>query len=610
MLKELFSKTVVLALCFVMFVQVYIGVVQIVSASRPTGILKSLTLIGSRSSAWDDELPMGDTLRLVAESTIAKACRLRIYNGPSIVLEESICFAGSTAEANVFLNPPTFNVGTYTVALDAYAYDSPIPGVGFSDSEILTFRLTKVETVLELNATYDGFFRSVQLRSSLTDGEGQPVVSETINYQAKLVEKTGLTDGWIHLGSFRSDDSGIAEAELAFCMPNGNYSIMAYHEGTVNFGASSDVVCLEIHPSDGAAQGLSGETGSRSSNVAPLAEGDGGNLTIAVSSGTPFALLPMNASASYSAESPLEGPYVVMFFFLDYMNGTGVLGGVNCEIYEGPSGYSYLGHLVWSPGVVGPHTLIVGVANGTIFDIENAFLTGAGMHASGEACISIQPCPSNMIVRCDEAFSADALPITVAFSRPRPYQVGSNGFYVSTSLSPKLVYNGGTYAIDEPVSSIPVRLYINGTLVSENLTDDAGLARFAPEGSIGGHAVANITAVINESVLLYECPGTQWVTNFTKVTLSDEVNGSAMFALAYTIGGNGIEGNEVYVGTENSITASVTLFGLPLSNVPVAFTVAENISRSATSSGLAAIPEGSDYVRVRGSTRHWSLPSV
>ena len=50
-MNDLFRKVVVLTLVLVMVIQFYIGIVHIVSAFRPSNILKSFMVRSSRSSA-------------------------------------------------------------------------------------------------------------------------------------------------------------------------------------------------------------------------------------------------------------------------------------------------------------------------------------------------------------------------------------------------------------------------------------------------------------------------------------------------------------------------------------------------------------------------------
>jgi len=144
--------------------------------------------------------------------------------------------------------------------------------------------------------------------------------------------KRRLTDGWIPIGSARTNGSGIALSSVAFGVPDGNYSFKAYHKGDENFGESENVTEIEI--SSNATGGFGSGFGCEFSFGKAFSFGDEGDLTISVSSDEPYALLRMNATAQYVVDEPLPGPHIGMFFFCDRLgdpeNGTGYLGG-SCD---------------------------------------------------------------------------------------------------------------------------------------------------------------------------------------------------------------------------------------------------------------------------------------
>jgi hypothetical protein len=541
---------------------------------------------------------MSDVLTIVAEvDSASNAYLLEVQDDVGEVFSRWDRINGSHVEVSIPLYLPSFEVGkSYVLFFHVYALNYPLPGATISDTRMVGFTVEASETRLDFEVDYDGVFRCVGLWANLTNVDGCPVVDETVGFYMRPVsDRSRLTDGWIPIGSAKTNGEGTMSLSLAFSVPNGNYAFRAYHAGDENFGESENVTEVEI--SSDTAEGIYfGYESSFGKAFSPCSVGD---LTITVSSDNPYALLQMNASASYDVGGePLQGLYIYILFFCDYTNITGFLGWSCPTISEHPP-YIYKGSLGWCPEVVGSHELIVGVVNGT-FDDVIAGMHGIGIRASEAVDLDVQGCPSNLVVRYPQVVYDDVLSITTAFSMPRVYNVTSTDFYVATTLAPELTYNEVDYMIDEPVGSVPVDLYVDGDLVSVNQTNEDGLASFSLDLDSDTHFALNITAVVDGAVL-FESLAVERFVSFTRVGVSDVSSGGTdFFQLNYTL--NGLDSqDEVYVGTDNLLKADVSLFNQSVWNVPVSVTSAKYVSSGRTQMNplkVGSIPTGSDFLRV------------
>lgn len=322
-----------------------------------------------------------------------------------------------------------------------------------SDRGMVGFAVEDSETRLSFEVGYDGVFRCLGLCANLTNVDGCPLVDESVSFFMRPVNgKRRLTDGWTPIGSARTNGSGIAFSSVAFGVPDGNYLFRAYHEGDENFGESENVTEIEISSNATGGFGF----GCEFSFGEAFSFGHVGDLTISVSSDEPYALLRMNATAQYVVDEPLPGPYIGMFFFCDRLgdpeNGTGFVGGsCNPSVTGGPP-YSYTISLEWIPEVVGHHELIVGVVNGSIYDIISG-MRGVGLRVLEEVDLEVQRCPSNLVVHYQHAVFDAAFPFSVGFSMPRAYSAISTDFCAVETLAPKFTYNGADYVVDSGVES-------------------------------------------------------------------------------------------------------------------------------------------------------------
>jgi len=340
-------------LLFLLALPLYAWVVQVVNAFDIGVVVKSFGLKSGRNSCFSGSFQLGDTLVTVAESELADACRLTIYENSCVVFVADGGFVGGSVEVRVPLNPPVFGAGRlYLLVLDVYAFDYPILGACFSDSVSSVFEVLGVETKLSVEARCDGFLRCLRLCANLTDVEGYPIANETVEFLLQFRNgRRRPTDGWLPLGLAETTGDGLAKFSLAFGLPNGNYGIKAVHRGNENFGGSENVTEVEV---------LFNATfgGSYMGSYSVISPSTSGNLTFEVSSLIPYALLLMNGTAKYFSDARLPGPINVIFFYLDHTH-LGAFREVYVEERRIGSQYVYEALLVWSPGVIGSLRLLL-----------------------------------------------------------------------------------------------------------------------------------------------------------------------------------------------------------------------------------------------------------
>jgi len=582
----------ILVFLFVLSVPLYGWIAQVVNALASDDFAVSLALRSGRESDFSNVFQVGDTLIVVVESEVAETYELAVYEDASVVLTRRGEFSKAEAVIDVVLSPPVFNAGTaYVVVLDVYAFDEPIPGSYLSDSVSSVFEVVHAPTKVDLKAVYDGTIRNLRLNASLTDVDGYPVANETLDFSLQFVGKQRATEGWVLLGSAVTDNGGTARLSLAFGLQDGNYRVKAFHKGSRNYGASKDTVKVAIFSNVTA-----GGPGSLAEH-GPSVSGSVGDLTLEVSSGTPYALLPMNAWARYTADTALQGD-VYLIFYCDYLNSSGVLGATMCDVDTSPP-YVYEGSLIWNASVIGSHTIIVGVVNGSLIELVKAVRWGIGLITTAEAPVSIQRCPSNIVLDFPEALYGGDLPITVSVSKPRPYEVQSNDLYVTATLAPSLSYNGVEYVIDDGVGLVPVRLYKNGALASLSSTDARGLVCF--QLPLDFTSVTLKVEVDGSSLLSQRIVERALSVGETRVYDRLSV-ASASFGFNFTVSNPNGQA-DLFVSVESRVEAEVSLLDHPAWNLSVSVISGRLVSSSRTDAGGGvSIPGGSDYLRVHNLT--------
>ena len=243
-------KLVVLMFLIILLVPLYGWIVQVVNGLGSRGLVKSFGLKGARALDSSGVFHIGETVGFWAESEFGNAYVLTIFNNSSVVFLERGEFVDGRAEVEVVLSSWVFSAKVvYVVTFDVYVFNYPILGAFSSDSVSSVFEVVSVETRLQLNAEYDGTVRSLRLYASLTDVEGYPVSSETVEFLLQSKKRSRVADGWFPLGSVETAADGAARFNLAFGLPNGNYSIKAVHEGNDNFGKSENVSFVQISSS-------------------------------------------------------------------------------------------------------------------------------------------------------------------------------------------------------------------------------------------------------------------------------------------------------------------------------------------------------------------------
>jgi hypothetical protein len=582
-------KILVFALILVLLVSFYMTVIPSLELVSEKMLMKSLVLHGREGSSSFVTLRMSDALRVVAEvDDASNAYFLTVQGDAGMVFQKQGGIDGSSIEVEVPLYPPSFEAGkNYVLLFYVYAFNYPLLGATISDMGVVGFAVADSPTNLNLEASYDGVFRCLSLYANLTNADGCPVADENVDFYSRPDNgRRRLTYGWMAIGSAKTNDSGVASLGLVFSVPDGNYSLKAHHKGDENFGESEKVMGINVL-SDASMEGLNLDFGSKFGFTSAVLSEGVGDLTIEVSSSAPYAVLPMSVTPTYVVNDDLG--VLVALFFLDSVNGTW-LGGYGQEPQGEDPPYTYEYALIWEPNVTGFHKIVVVIADWP--DFTNI--------ASGEVDLDIQYCPSNMVLHFPEACVGDVLPVTVAFSKPRLYEEGDNGFFVGSTLAPQLLYDNENYVIDESVESVPVKLFVNDTLTAINSTDVDGLA-FIPLqlSSSNIHFVLSLRGVFDDPSLPYEEATVERVVNFTRVDVHEvAAGGSDLFELNCTIA-EPSQGDEIYVGTENLIIVKTRLFDLPVWNASASVLIGKPLKRDCTnSSGCASIPDGSELLRV------------
>jgi 5-hydroxyisourate hydrolase-like protein (transthyretin family) len=575
----------------------YWSFVQVVNAIACKDLVESLVLLSNRNGLVEcKEFQISDVLVVSARVRHGNVYFLSFYNQGSLILSTSGMINGCEVEVRVPLYPPKFKANQNYVALfEVQDNDYILPGIFISSKpEKALFSISSTSANLSLESTYDQTTHELRLNATILNDLKQPIANRTINFYLQFNGRQRLTNGWLPIGSANSDSNGTATLSLALNAPPENYLVKATHKGDEDFGECESRVIPET------SSALADETFNATQPKTCFMSSGGGNVTIEVSSYSPYAVLPMNSTARYINSTPLGPGLKVMLFYCDFTNQTGFLGlSVLSLVSESPL-YIYEGSLVWSPSVVGFHKLIAGVVVGTITDIMKAMKNGTGIIAFGEANLDIQHCPSSMILHFPEAIYENILSVTVSFAKPRLYEEVDNDLFAAYTIAPKLVYNNLSYVIDEPVESIPVKLEVNGTQAATNLTNSDGVASLPLLLNFSdSHVTLSIKGVVSGPSLIYEGSTVEHVATFTRVSIRDvSIGGSSLFMFNCSVATHA-QREKIYVGTENSVEVEARLFDTPLWDAPVSVLIGKPIRRNCTSAlGYASIPVGSELLHV------------
>lgn len=600
--RRMFGLMLVLSV----LVSSYLSVVQVVNGFERDSLFKSFSVESSRMSGFMCEFVVGDVLEFRAECDLAVAYSLRVYQNSSLVFEVRGRVFESLLKAYLPLNPPAFAAGgVYVALLDVYVYNNPILGTCFRDSVSYVFGVTSVGTQLELAGEYNGVMRNLRLRANLTDVDCYPVTDETVDFYLQLSGRRRPTNGWVPIGSAKTNATGISTLRLAFNIPSRNYSMKAHHEENGNFGESSAIVNIEII-SNMTFGGFALHARSETCIDQDLLLTGDGDVSLNVSSYDPYAGLPMDAIARYTSDGPIDPDFSlgVADFYYDSIDSAGYISTEELvPVAAGPP-YIYEASLVWSPNMLGSHKLIGVVIIGEILfgGIRDATWTpenGSPIIIIEEVDLNIRRCPSNISLQHPEAVCSNYLPITVAMSKPTPYVAVFDDFYSVANLGTQFSYNDVDYIIDEPVSSVPIKFYEDDILTYMGSTDQYGLVHFQLHNS---QAETDLRVAISASSIFVR-ESLEKVLFLSKVRTYDKRNTeNAPFNLSFTVS-NAATGEGVCVGATSLLRAKTSLLNMSILNVPLSITFAKVVSNFTTNaSGVAFVPDGSDYLRVHNTT--------
>ena len=575
-------------LVLVISVSAYLTVVQLVNGFGFDGLIESFTVNVSRRSGSDSQYAINEVFAVEVECRRASAYRLRFYHAGSLVHESYESVSASSFSAKASLVPPAFSAGNvYLAVLDVYVYNEPLLGASFSKSVSHVFEAGQTGTRLRFTGVFNGCSRELRLVANLTDIDGYPVVNETVDFGMLMSKRRHVTDDWEPLISAATNASGLADTGMALSIPSANYTVRAHHNANENFGESEHILAIPIYANETSW----GFLGCQSESLLVCGSG---RVVISVPSFSVYTLLKINAGVTYYSDTPStqDGPFYA-FFFRDYINSTGYVGCTRLALHLGQypeDPWTGTGSIGWTPRILGNHKLICLVVNSTGHTIGS---TDVSMYVSA--------CPSNVVTHLPEAIYSNDTDITVAVAMPRRYNVTSTGGFVSTSLASKFAYNGGTYAIDDLAESTPVDLYVNGSWIARNFTDQEGLASFSHRLTFAGsHCRMYLRTVVNGSITLYQGWNTTQDLCFTKVNVVGSPGGIVgQFRLNSTFMNSTQVAEPIYVGVSKTVETSTQLFGLPVCDSPVSALIGKLRARYCSDSdGRVQKPNLTDFTRV------------
>jgi hypothetical protein len=336
-----FKRIVGFALLFLIAVSVYLTMVQIVETFKPDGILKAFSVESLRRQNSSGKFLMGDTLVVEAKSDVATDYELQVRINSSTVFESEWA-GGSPLRLEVPLLPPAFTPGeSFTLGLNGFVTNSPIPGACFSDFASYTFDVASTQTTVGLNSTYDNSSDMLYSSASLTDVDGYPIVNETVGFYLQLKSTNPLTDGWLPLGSIVTDGNGMALLSLGFplfCQ----MAVKAVHEGNANFGPCEKTVDVEETSNFNESNLYFPQETFSERHTSETDILDTGTVNMTIDTASPYALLPVYVTSEYTSNNLLSGNYsTVVGYYLDFENLSGWVG-VSSPLVLLPGGPPYI----------------------------------------------------------------------------------------------------------------------------------------------------------------------------------------------------------------------------------------------------------------------------
>ena len=236
------GKVFGIALCVVLALSVYPGIVGVVSELFGTGFIESMRLSSQSGSKSDGRFAMGDTINVSAAVTRGNFYQLNVYdNNDRLVFEEDGTVKDSDVNAVVPILPPSFNASrTYSLVLDEGVVNTPLLGVGAYDSSSTAFTVVQGLTNLNLTSDYNAVTHELRAVALLTTNDSVPVVNETVSLYMQPDLDVALTSrGWICLGQVLTDANGTALFDVAVNAKGGDYGLQARFAGDNNFESST-----------------------------------------------------------------------------------------------------------------------------------------------------------------------------------------------------------------------------------------------------------------------------------------------------------------------------------------------------------------------------------
>jgi|GEM_PF-2546117 len=531
-MRSPFRKTFCVALVLLLCFSCYPLIVQIIDTFKPRAILNSVKVEGLQRTASGYMCEIGSTLKVEVESELGSSYDLQVYQNSS-VFHSAGAINQSSFSVDVPVDASAFNTQKqYNLVLSIQVCNQPVPGAYFTDSVSQAFDTYDPQpTNMVLTGSYDNVLQSLSATANLTDSDGNPVAGESVGFFLQFMTGNSLTDGWLPLNSAFSESNGCASINVALSDPfDAQFMVKASFEGDDNYGASSSTANVQVVSSTG---------------ILPSYQQNLGNVVLQVSNSTPYAGMPMNATATYASDTPLDTGLYNFTFYCDSMDDSGFLGSADLVLVSSSPSYVYEADMVSVLNVTGSHDLFAAVNEaGSIVAFANTTL-------------AVQPCPANIILQFTLPSYGSILVSSVSFAMPRLYEeTDSSGMFVTTTSAPQMEYDNETYAIDLPVENITVNLFVNGSLVQNASTSADGVASFPIQlNSSTSSFGVDVNASIDDPTSIYQGGNVEQTLGLVNVTICDPPigRGNSEFWLNCQLNGENITNGAAYVGENNTL---------------------------------------------------------
>jgi hypothetical protein len=235
-------KTKLLGLILILSVvlSVYASFVYVVDGVIWHEFVESVSLSNGHSSKSVSTYNMGDLLVISAKMRGANAYFVRIYDGNCSVFEESGMTIASEVNVHILICPPAFKGGkVYSLVFQGGLINSPVVGLVASSSSVAAFSVAKSLTQLDFSSIYGRANNELSLAAFLSAYESAPVANRTIGFYLQPQMDLPMQDrGWIHLGSARTDEKGLALLHMGINIMSGCHALEARFAGDDEFEPS------------------------------------------------------------------------------------------------------------------------------------------------------------------------------------------------------------------------------------------------------------------------------------------------------------------------------------------------------------------------------------